>query len=97
MTIMDKIQRALFSWWPPIFFALAAMAWYEWGVEQYSQLHRQFDSQLHALEQQKEAYLAVQAALQQQVNSQSDPEWVEMVLIQELGLLPQGHDKVFFR
>lgn len=97
MMSMDKIQRALFSWWPPIFFALAALAWYECGEEQYSQLHRQFDSKLHALEQQKEAYLAIQAALLQQVNSQSDPEWVEMVLIRELGLLPEGNDKVFFR
>lgn len=96
MTIVDKMQKTLFNWWLPIFFALAAFAWYEWGDEQYSLLHRQFNSKLHLLQQKKEAHLVLQAALLQQVNSQSDPEWVEMVLIRQLGLLPEGHEKVFF-
>lgn len=30
------------------------------------------------------------------VNSQNDPEWVELVLLKELGLVPEGKIKVHF-
>lgn len=31
-----------------------------------------------------------------QSRSQSDPQWIELVLIRELGLVPEGHKKVHF-
>lgn len=36
-------------------------------------------------------------ALTQQLMSQSDPAWIEMVLIRELGLLPEGQRLVLFK
>lgn len=37
-----------------------------------------------------------QENLKRQINSQSDPAWVEMVLKKELGLVPEGQIKVYF-
>lgn len=31
-----------------------------------------------------------------QINSQSDPAWIELVLKKELGLVPEGETKVLF-
>lgn len=39
----------------------------------------------------------VHRALAQQLKSQSDPAWIEMVLIRELGLLPEGQRLVLFK
>jgi hypothetical protein len=36
------------------------------------------------------------ALLIAQSKSQSDPKWIELVLIRELGLVPEGHKKVLF-
>ncbi len=32
-----------------------------------------------------------------QLNSQSDPDWVEMVLMKQLGVVPEGYIKVHFK
>lgn len=31
-----------------------------------------------------------------EINSQSDPAWVELMLMKNLGLVPEGQIKVFF-
>lgn len=46
-------------------------------------------SELKMLETQKE-YLT------RQINSQSDPAWIEMVMKKELGLVPEGQVKIYF-
>lgn len=46
-------------------------------------------SELKMLEDQKE-YLS------RQINSQSDPSWIEMVMKKELGLVPEGQVKIYF-
>ena len=50
-------------------------------------------------ELEKETLLAVQnrECLEQQIASQTDPAWVEMVLLRELGVVPDGFLKVHFR
>ena len=34
--------------------------------------------------------------LLRQLHSQSDPEWIELVLMKRLGLVPEGQIKVYF-
>lgn len=34
--------------------------------------------------------------LTRQINSQSDPAWIEMVMKKELGLVPEGQVKIYF-
>ena len=40
--------------------------------------------------------LAMRSALLLQVGSQSDPEWVQLVLKRKLGLIPAGQEKIYF-
>jgi hypothetical protein len=83
------------SWWVILFILLCYML-YEQGLRQsnrdFAKLHHQY------LELQKEKKLAyaIQEDLLLQVNSQSDPAWVELTLIKGLGLVPEGQIKVVF-
>ena len=55
------------------------------------------DQQLAALNQEKEEALKTREKLLLTVNSQSDPAWVELVLFRELGLVPEGTAKIWFK
>lgn len=83
------------SWWV-ILFTLLCFGLYEQGVRSkehdYAMLHRQ----LVELELEQERLVRVQEDLKLQINSQSDPDWIELVLMRGLGLVPEGQTKVFF-
>lgn len=48
------------------------------------------------LEQKKAELLADREELRSQIQSQSDPAWVEMILMRELGVVPEGWLKIHF-
>lgn len=58
---------------------------------------RALKTKLTELERAKDVEQEQQNALALQLKSQSDPAWVEMVLIRELGLLPEGQRLVLFK
>lgn len=58
---------------------------------------RALKTKLTELERDKDTEQELQNALALQLKSQSDPAWVEMVLIRELGLLPEGQRLVLFK
>lgn len=58
---------------------------------------RNLKTKLTELEEAYEAEQEIHRALAQQLKSQSDPAWIEMVLIRELGLLPEGQRLVLFK
>ncbi len=58
--------------------------------------HKVLLCKLSQLETEKTAALEEHGDLLLQVNSQNDPAWIEMVLMKELGLVPEGHVKVYF-
>ena len=82
-------------WWVALFL-LFCYTLYEQGLkkrnDQYATLHNQ-ESELIL---QKELATALHEKLLLQVNSQSDPAWVELVLMKGLGLVPESQTKVFF-
>ncbi len=53
--------------------------------------------QLTALLEEKERAMKIQEKLLLTINSQSDPAWIELVLFRELGLVPEGAAKVWFK
>lgn len=53
--------------------------------------------QLIALEHEKKLEEAKQKKLKRILQSHSDPAWIELVLIRELGLLPEGQIKLIFK
>jgi hypothetical protein len=54
------------------------------------------ESQLQTLLNRRQMAIQQQNKLKQQLNSQSDPAWIEIVLKRELGLIPEGQIKVLF-
>jgi len=83
------------SWWV-IFFMLGCYLCYEQGLRQrdrdYSKLYTQFQE----LEKEKKLASTLQAHLLLQINSQSDPDWIELTLMKGLGLVAEGQTKVIF-
>lgn len=55
------------------------------------------NQQLTALLEEKEKAMKIQEKLLLTINSQSDPAWIELVLFRELGLVPEGAAKVWFK
>lgn len=48
------------------------------------------------IKEQKNQALLLRERLLLQINSQSDPEWIELTLMQGLGLVPEGQTKAYF-
>jgi hypothetical protein len=83
------------SWWV-ILFMLGCYLSYEHGLQKkdrdYSKLYMQYED----LQTKKKQLISKQEDLTRQINSQSDPAWIELALIKGLGLVPEGQTKVLF-
>lgn len=94
---MNKVVELVIidSWWV-ILFILCCYGLYVRGLAKrdndFTKLHAQY------VELQKDYKYAVghKEILLSQINSQSDPEWVELTLMKGLGLVPDGQTKVVF-
>lgn len=53
--------------------------------------------QLNRLNEQKEQLLVEHEDLVLQIQSQSDPAWIQLTLMKGLGLVPDGQMKIFFQ
>ena len=58
--------------------------------------YQEMKDRLLVLEKQKALALENQQELKLQIASQSDPAWVEMVLMRNLGMVPKDQTKVYF-
>jgi hypothetical protein len=61
--------------------------------ETYAQLR----DRMRLLEIEKQLALQEREDLLLQIASQSDPAWIELVLMKGLGLVPKGYKKVYFK
>lgn len=94
--LIESFENAfLQSWWVILFCILTYML-YEQGLKQvdadYAKLHEQWLD----LKMQKEKALSINQSLHLQINSQSDPAWVELTLMKGLGVVPEGQTKILF-
>lgn len=48
-------------------------------------------------EREKEMILLEKEQLQMKIASQIDPAWIEMILMRDLGMVPEGYLKVHFK
>lgn len=83
------------SWWV-ILFILGCYLSYEHGLYKKDQDFAKFQAQYNELQKKKNFLLGQQEELDRQINSQSDPAWVELALMKGLGLVPEGQTKVLF-
>lgn len=83
------------SWWVMAFILISAI-FYEQGLHRRDSLYTQLVEQWNSLLKEKQQALEEQNNLEAQINSQGDLAWVELTLIRELGLVPEGQQKVYF-
>ncbi len=92
----NSLKKELLNFWWVLFFALICFICYEQGIKVWRNQFNTLNAQLQDLQVAKSKALLQHERLQAQVQSQKDIHWIELTLIKELGVVPEGHKKVFF-
>lgn len=92
----EVVIEALFRSWWVILFMLGCYFSYEQGLQKKDRDFAKLQLQYADLQKKKKLLLTIQEDLNRQINSQSDPAWVELTLMKGLGLVPEGQVKVLF-
>jgi hypothetical protein len=95
-SIPDYLGNTLINWWWVVLFILICLMAYEHSANNKNKESIFLLVQLKELQVEKENALMVHDELLRQINSQSDPAWIELSLMKVLGLTPEGQTKVFF-
>lgn len=83
------------SWWV-LAFCLAAFSTYLAAVKGQNKQIFEYQSKLGFLKEENQKIALENEDLQLRINSQSDPAWIELILMKELGVVPEGKLKVHF-
>lgn len=84
------------NWWVIGFCALAGAAHFHFVKEKKDSLSSLI-SRLEEMEKEKGLALERREDLQLRIASQTDPAWIEMILMRDLGVVPEGFLKVHFK
>lgn len=88
-------EQLYYGWWVA-FFALLCYVAYEQSLRLQTGQWLTLKERVYSLQAEKEASMDLQKELLAQVNSQQDPAWIELTLMKQLGLVPEGQKKVLF-
>jgi hypothetical protein len=83
------------SWWMFLFLALCFLV-YSHAMHKKDKAYLELQSYLVDLQEQKLALVNEREDLLLQTRSQSDPSWIQMILMKALGVVPEGQVKVYF-
>lgn len=83
------------SWWVILFLSVCNIVYIQ-ACHKKNEVIAQLDEQLNALGKEHGSLLQENEDLLLQVNSQSDPAWIQLTLMKGLGLVPEGQLKVYF-
>ncbi|MBS0604022.1 MAG: hypothetical protein JSS60_03180 [Verrucomicrobia bacterium] len=83
------------SWWVLLFIAACSVVYFN-SIGKKNEVIASLDKHLGALEGEKASLLQEKEDLLLQINSQSDPAWIQLTLMKGLGLVPEGQLKVYF-
>ena len=97
-SLKEKGYEALFrrSWWVFLFVALSYLL-YSHGMQKKVFSYRELKSRFEHLSHQRDLVVNEREDLFLQVQSQNDPQWIEMALMKGLGLVPEGQIKIYFK
>lgn len=84
------------SWWVFLFCALAGYVYVQSQREKHLAA-RELAFRLEEMEKEKRLALQERDDLHLRIASQSDPAWIEMILMRDLGVVPEGFLKVHFK
>jgi hypothetical protein len=89
------LQFILKSWWVAAA-AICSLGLYEQGAKALQKEINTFRAEAESLSEKIRLAKELQEELKRQVMSQSDPAWIELVLIKSLGLVPEGYTKIYY-
>ena len=84
------------SWWMLVF-CLGCITIYYSGYQKKSIACLDLRNKIQRLEQERNLAALSREDLQLQLDSQTDPAWIELTLMKQLGVVPEGHKKVCFQ
>lgn len=93
---VHHIERQCIQFWWVILFILFCYYSYEQGIQRRNIDFAKLGDQYQQLEKEKSFAIKEQQNLTLQLNSQADPDWIELSLMKNLGLVPEGQTKVMF-
>ncbi|MGZ3633530.1 MAG: hypothetical protein ACXU9U_05020 [Parachlamydiaceae bacterium] len=96
MPLFFLLKKHLFDSWWVFFFALLCFICYEQEVKAWKAQYKILSLRLGELQNERKIALRLKTELKEQIQSQNDPEWIELVLMNKLGLVPEGQKKVIF-
>lgn len=82
--------------WPVVLFSLMCLLFYEQGNKHRQEFYKELKVRFQDLFDDMKEAERLNEALWLQINSQSDPAFVELTLKKVLGVVPEGQIKVFF-
>ncbi len=85
------------KWWWVLAFCLLVGSLYLHFVQQKKMEVAKLALRLDEMEKEKCAALQDRELLELQIVSQNDPSWIEMILMRDLGVVPEGWLKVHFK
>jgi len=87
----------LFTSWGWVFgFVFLCLFTYSYAAKKKTQIYQNLHERVNTLTVLKERAILEQEELKLQINSQSDPLFVQQILMKGLGLVPEGHKKIHF-
>ncbi len=92
---MAKHSFIVQSAWVVVFIAVCGGVYYQ-AAGKKDEVIASLDAHLSSLQVEKQTLLKQKEDLLLQVNSQSDPAWIQLTLMKGLGLVPEGQLKVYF-
>jgi len=95
LSVFIKLIFYKSSW--VIFFALLCLMIYEHESISFDKEYNKLKNKQITLEVEKLAAIELNTELKSRINSQSDPAWLEIILIKGLGLVPEGQKKIIFK
>jgi hypothetical protein len=85
------------QWWWVVSVALVAGAMCAYATREKRLALKELSFKLQEMEKQRAIAMQENEELHLQIESESDPAWIEMVLMRDLGLVPEGWLKVHFK
>ena len=83
-------------WWVAAFCSVTAIIYFQSMKGKKSSLS-EYSFRLEEMEKEKLLAFAEKEELRLRISSQSDPAWIEMILMRDLGVVPEGWLKVHFK
>lgn len=84
------------SWWVWVC-CIVCFGLYEQAARALQQEITELESEISLCSKKLELVMHIQEELKLQLGSLQDPAWIEQILIQHLGVVPEGYTKIYFK